>query len=233
MTALLAPAPLQTFYDASGVPLAGGLVYTSESGTDTPLGTFTDSTETAFATNPIVLNAYGQASIWLLPDTPYRINVKDKNGVQQASWPIDGVVASSDGQTAATANNGNHYCADTGSTSTVQLVQNPILATAQEGNTVSFIAANNVTSPSVIDTGFGSTDLKRSDGQATQTGDILAGVLYMAVYDLASNAYRLVAPVASQLAPAPITTLDLHDTNGINVYGLKSVSGVPTWVLVS
>lgn len=50
------------FFDNSGVPLAGGKIYTYEAGTTTPLATYTSSAGNTAHTNPIVLDAAGRVS---------------------------------------------------------------------------------------------------------------------------------------------------------------------------
>jgi hypothetical protein len=50
--------------DSSGNPLASGKVYTYQAGTNTPKATYTDTSLVSPATNPVILNAYGQANIY-------------------------------------------------------------------------------------------------------------------------------------------------------------------------
>ena len=84
------PVPRMQFLDASGTPLAGGLVYTYNAGTSTPAPTYTDSTGTTLNSNPVVLDAGGEAQIWLA-DQSYRIAVANSSNVQQ--WMTDNVSA--------------------------------------------------------------------------------------------------------------------------------------------
>lgn len=84
MSVLLLP-PIFQFFDNNGDPLANGFVYTYAAGTTTPQATFTDSTGTIAAPNPIELNAAGRptsggGAIW--GDGAYKFIVKDANGVQ-------------------------------------------------------------------------------------------------------------------------------------------------------
>ena len=56
------------FFDANGVPLAGGKIYVYAAGTTTPAVTYTDSTGATPHANPIVLNSAGRIAsgeIWL------------------------------------------------------------------------------------------------------------------------------------------------------------------------
>ena len=64
-TTSLAPTPKLQFFDANGAPLAGGLLYTYEAGSTTPLATYTNSTGLIANTNPIVLDSRGEANVWL------------------------------------------------------------------------------------------------------------------------------------------------------------------------
>jgi hypothetical protein len=50
--------------DASGNPLSGAKLYTYEAGTTTPLAVYTDGALTTPATNPVVMNANGEATLW-------------------------------------------------------------------------------------------------------------------------------------------------------------------------
>jgi hypothetical protein len=72
----LAPAFRQQYFDANGLPLAGGFLYTYAAGTSTPLATYTDETGLTPNTNPVVLDSSGQASIWIGPSS-YKFVLED------------------------------------------------------------------------------------------------------------------------------------------------------------
>lgn len=65
---------------ADGTPNAGGRVYTYAAGTTTPLASYANATCTASNTNPVILDASGEADIWI--PGPYKLVVQDANGVQ-------------------------------------------------------------------------------------------------------------------------------------------------------
>ncbi|HAA07690.1 MAG TPA: hypothetical protein DCD99_11440 [Acinetobacter schindleri] len=67
------------FADKNGKRLSGGKVFTYEPGTLTPKATYTDALNLIPNTNPIDLNKYGEADIFL--DGDYRIRVVDRHGV--------------------------------------------------------------------------------------------------------------------------------------------------------
>lgn len=86
-------APLQSprfaAYDNAGAPLVGGRLYTMQSGSSTPKAAFTDAAlSIAHTTNPIVLNARGEASVWLGPGA-YRLRLTDSS--DRVMWDVDGV----------------------------------------------------------------------------------------------------------------------------------------------
>ena len=76
---MLAGAGTQ-FFDNSGIPLAGGLVYTYTAGTTTPKVAYTTSSGSTPHTNPIVLDSAGRVpsggEIWLTDNAAYKFVLK-------------------------------------------------------------------------------------------------------------------------------------------------------------
>ena len=87
-TTSLAPTPKLQFFDANGAPLAGGLLYTYEAGSTTPLVTYTDSTGVSANTNPIVLDSRGEANVWL-GAAIYKFALYTSAGV--LIWTVDNI----------------------------------------------------------------------------------------------------------------------------------------------
>lgn len=109
--AVLTPAPKMQFFDINGEPLVGGKVYTYEAGTTTPSVTYTDNTGTSLNSNPIILNARGEASIWLGAGI-YKFKLTDANNVEiwtidYISAPISGVSPSLSGNVVIDSNSSN------------------------------------------------------------------------------------------------------------------------------
>jgi len=73
----------QQFFDDNGVPLAGGLIYTYQAGSSTPLVTYTDNGGNVANANPIVLDASGRLpnEIWLLTGFSYKFILKNADDV--------------------------------------------------------------------------------------------------------------------------------------------------------
>jgi hypothetical protein len=71
------------FFDNSGNPLVGGLLYTYAAGTTTPLTTYTTNIANVNNANPIILNSAGRLDneIWLTQGAVYKFILKDSNNV--------------------------------------------------------------------------------------------------------------------------------------------------------
>lgn len=80
MPAILSPNFRQQFFDANGVPLAGGKVYSYAAGSSTPQMTYTDQSGATPNANPTILDASGVASIWL-GSANYKIVITDASDV--------------------------------------------------------------------------------------------------------------------------------------------------------
>lgn len=85
----LIPNIKQKFFDANGLPLNGGKLYSYAAGTTTPQATYTDASEATPNTNPIILNANGEADIWLR-SLSYKFTLTDSADVEL--WTVDNVV---------------------------------------------------------------------------------------------------------------------------------------------
>lgn len=87
--------PRVQFFANNGRPLIGGLVHTYLAGTSTPAVTYKDAAGTQPNTNPIVLDARGEAVVYLDPDAEYKMVLLDNKGalirtddpVYGALWP--------------------------------------------------------------------------------------------------------------------------------------------------
>lgn len=89
MTTQLSPLPIQRFQDNNNNPLAGGQLYTYQAGTSTPQATYTDSTGGTPNTNPVIMNARGEANVWLTTGQGYKLVLKDASA--NTIWTQDQV----------------------------------------------------------------------------------------------------------------------------------------------
>lgn len=84
-------------FDNNGVPLSGGLLYTYEAGTSTPLVTYTSPAGNIANSNPIVLDSAGRPpqEIWLEGDFAYKFVLQNASAVQ--IWSYDNIVGINSG----------------------------------------------------------------------------------------------------------------------------------------
>lgn len=86
--ATLLPEGKQSFTDGAGMPLVGGKLYTYDAGTSTPRPTYSDAAGTIPNTNPVVLDARGEATVFW--QGAYKAVLKDASGV--TVWTVDHVL---------------------------------------------------------------------------------------------------------------------------------------------
>jgi len=72
-----------TFFGSTGLPLSGGLIYTYQAGSSTPLATYSDNGGSIPNTNPIVLNSAGQtpSEVWMISGYSYKMQIQTSAGV--------------------------------------------------------------------------------------------------------------------------------------------------------
>jgi hypothetical protein len=98
----------QQFFDNTGLPLNGGLIYTYQAGSTTPLATYTDINGTVANSNPIVLDSSGRLpnEVWLTYGFNYKFVVQTSAAVTLGTYDnlygIIGVTVTSTGTTIPT-----------------------------------------------------------------------------------------------------------------------------------
>jgi hypothetical protein len=98
------------FVKGTNIPLAGGKLYVYENGTVTPTNSYTNRGAGTPNTNPVILDAYGEADVWLPAGAQYTLKLDNSADVQQYSK--DGV---SSNDLATFLYNGSNIYFDTGS----------------------------------------------------------------------------------------------------------------------
>jgi hypothetical protein len=155
MTAQLAPSFVFKAFDNNGNPLANGQLFSYAAGTSTPQATYVDSSQTTQNTNPVILNARGEANVWLDPTLGYKVTLKDSFGNQ--IWSIDNIPANSAPTTSIIPSQDNIFTLGNSSFSwaNVYLGQNhaPVLDTVS-GNIGYYALTNSESSASVTPTNF-------------------------------------------------------------------------------
>ena len=85
------------FFDANGVPLSGGKIYSYQAGTTTPAPTYTSNTGNTAHANPIILNSSGRIAtgeIWQPAGTNYKYVLETSTGVLIGSFDNVGTIVS-------------------------------------------------------------------------------------------------------------------------------------------
>lgn len=89
-------------FNQGGIPLAGGLLFTYQSGTTIKQATYTTSAGNVANTNPIVLDANGQCDLWLVNGQNYTLVLApstDTDPPTNSYWTENGVASVPTSQT--------------------------------------------------------------------------------------------------------------------------------------
>ena len=89
MSGQLLSLPRFAAIDANGKPFPGGKLYTYEPGTTTAKSAYTTAALSVAHSNPITLDADGQATVYL--SGRYKMNLLKADGSQVPGWPVDEV----------------------------------------------------------------------------------------------------------------------------------------------
>jgi len=96
-TQTLSPVIKQRFVDNNGAALAGGQVFVYLAGTTTKTTTYTDSSGGTPNRNPVILDARGEANIWIPPNVGTKWTLAPANDTDPPTnsiWTVDNVVNS-------------------------------------------------------------------------------------------------------------------------------------------
>jgi hypothetical protein len=99
MTTSISPQPRLQFFDANGVPLSGGKLYTYAAGTTTPLASYTNYGGGTANANPVILDSRGEASVWL-GTSMYKMVLKTSTDTEV--WTVDNLNGADAATVAAT-----------------------------------------------------------------------------------------------------------------------------------
>lgn len=91
-TATIIPNGKQFYTNNTGTPLVGGKVFTYDAGTTNPRPTFTDASGTVPNTNPVILDARGEAAVFW--SGVYKVVLQDSLG--NVIWTVDNVSGTND-----------------------------------------------------------------------------------------------------------------------------------------
>jgi hypothetical protein len=199
----LAPYLKQRWTDGNGNPLYLGTINTYAAGSSTPAPTYKDSTGISVNTNPIVLNARGEADIWIPPNVSLKFIVADAAGNLIAT--VDNIVNSQ----LITLFGGT----DVGGVNAYILNFTANFTAYADGIQLTWIPANTNTGASTINVnGLGVLNIVHPDGSVLFPGEITANqpvqiLLKGGAFELLSAIHLsgVFVPVWSGYAASPST----------------------------
>jgi len=228
-TKYLSPNPKFQAFDSDGNPLVGGKLYTYGAGGSTPLATYTDSTGASANSNPIILDANGEANVWL-SNAAYKFTLKDANDVLQ--WTVDNII----GVGFVQANIVYWGATSSGSANAQTIITNPQFTTYQTPLIISFISGFNNTGPTTINANsLGAVNILKesTSGPVPLTGgEIIEGNIYQLSFD-GTDFQILNSPsnfpgAETTVASATTTSISNHNTNAIAISGTTTITSFGT-----
>lgn len=233
MSASLTPSPKMQFFDANGDPLVGGKLYTYAAGTTTPLATYTDSTGGTPNANPVVMNARGEASVWL-GTSAYYFELKDSAG--SLIWTADNIT----GQiTSALVQSGVYqWLTSISGADTITATANPVPSAYAAGQTFRFVSAGANTGAVTLNiASLGAKSVTKNGTTALSAGDIPSGAVVEVAYDgtrfqlISANVFAgAVINTARATVASAATTADIWGAAGneIDWTGTTTCTGFPS-----
>lgn len=186
---VLSPSPVNQFFDANGVELSGGKLFTYSAGTTTKINVYTDSTGSSAYPNPIILNSRGEPApsssgpsggIWLTPGVSYKFVLSPSTDTDPPTNPIWTVDQISSGANTGT---GAQTVADTGTVNALAVTLTPVPGSYALGLQFLVQVANTSSGPATVNVnGLGAKAITVA-GAALAAGALQSGQLYWLVYD--------------------------------------------------
>src|SRR6266403_438124 len=239
-TTVLAPYLTQQFFGNNGAFLSGGQLFTYQAGTNTPISTYVDSIGVTTNTNPIVLNARGECSLWLIPNTGYKFVLQDSSG--NPIWTRDQVIQAQ----LLTLFGG----VDTGAANNYLLNFTWPYTAYANGEVIYWIPANSNTGPSTLNVnGLGVIPITNINGSALGANQIIAGttaavMYYQGAFQLLSigafagvtiGTFGQEVPIASaatvDLGTAPAHVVQITGTTTITSFGSSANILAPVYLV--
>lgn len=218
MSVTLSPPPKLQFFDANGNPLAGGFLYSYVAGTSTPLATYNDASGTTYNTNPIILNARGEANVWL-GAAAYKLKLETAANVE--IWTVDNIGGGDQFGTV------QFLTGVSGSDTITATVTSSSFIAYAAGQMFNFVAVGtNATSSVTLNlNGLGAKSVTKEGSTVLTAGNITTGQMVQVVYDGAK--FQLVSNYTVNLSsPPPIgnTTPNTGAFTTLNTTGYVGVS---------
>lgn len=187
--------------DSSGGVLAGGKLQFYESGTSTPLDTYSDDALTSANANPAEADSAGRWGAIFLKDQDYKVVLSDSDDVQ--IWSADPVRGGVDNWADDTIKS---TLDSTGSANAFALSVNTTFSAYANGQTFTFKANFTNTDAATLNvtpvggSALGAKNIKKHHDLALASGDIESGQWVTVKYD--GTNFQLLTPLATVAYPA-------------------------------
>ncbi len=193
--ATLLPNGMQTFLDGDGKPVAGGCVYFYTPGTTNPKDTYADPASATANTNPVQLNAAGQAVIYGVGS--YR-QVVTKAGTTVGNPCSPPGTQVWDQLTADTSSSVIIYAGASAGTPDAITVTAPSF-TGADGQVINYISTNTNTAAATLNpSGFGAIQIMRDGATgpgALTGGELVATNAVSVIYDATAGVFHILSPI--------------------------------------
>lgn len=222
----LSPNPKFQAFDANGNPLSGGKLYSFAAGSATPLATYTDSTGIAANPNPVILDASGEANVWLSSES-YKLVLKNSANVQQ--WSVDNIT----GIGFIPGNNIIYWGGTSGGSANAQtIITDPDFIAYDVPLFIGFIAGFDNTGAMTINAnGIGAIAIYKEGVTGPDPlagGEIIAGNVYIIAFD--GTEFQIVSSSASsRTALTNDTNFYIATTGSDTNDGRSSMTPWLTW----
>jgi hypothetical protein len=201
------------FFDNSGEPLVGGLIYTYAAGTTTPATTYTTQSGLTANTNPIVLDAAGRTpnEIWVAGGLLYKFILKTSTNVTIGTYDnIPGI----DDPTVF-----NDLITVTGTNTLLGTAVPPVTGYVT-GATYSFVVQNNNTGPVTVSIdGLGAKEITYAGSTPLVANQLVANAIVVIEYD--GTRFQLMQSSASVATVAALTVAG-NNISAVNSLGFRN-----------
>lgn len=236
------PVPTFQFANSAGQPYAGGSLTFFQSGTSTPLGTFSDESLSTLNANPITLNSAGwPATAVFLQNRKYKVVLKDSSG--STIWTADPVSGTDFGSVplwVSVAGNPNGSVAGTAASSGVlpsiawDRTNNFLYVCVATGDasTAVWVGINTSTPTPVVTPPQGYLSLNPASSGTILAADVVAGtaVYYSPFTGNLVPLYNGATMVPTQFSELTLTLVASHAASQLYDVFVFNNSGTPTIV---
>jgi|GEM_PF-3621203 len=199
--------PYATIFDTSGVLSPGAKAYFYQSGTTTPLDTYSDADLQTANTNPVIADAAGALGPIYLKAQQYKVVVKDAN---------DSTIKTIDNYSPIATGEQILWAGTVGGTAdAVLLTTDPLINALRDGTRFWWRALSSNTGAMTVNVdGLGVKSLKWPNGAVLRASDVAADAIIEMVYDITNDVYNIISTTAPPLYASNLNADIVDDGSG-------------------